>query len=405
MTVRTPVVADVNLADPATFRDGPPHEHFARLRAQAPVAWQHHPSADGSGFWVVTRYDDVMAVEHDPATFSSSSRLGGTLIEPAGADAGLHIINKDPPEHTRLRAHVRAPFTGRHISLIRDRVRCAARGVVAAVADRDRFDLVTEISAKIPPLALAELLEVPDEDRPRFLGWVGGLLSVDPAERGRAPSREAAELFAYIFELTGARAGDPARGPGVLAPLLGHEIDGHRADPLELCMFFLFLALAGSTTMHSAITGGTLALLRHPHEQARLRADRSLLPAAADEVLRYVSPVNYFRRTATRDTELAGVTIRAGDKVTVWYTSANRDEARFPDPGRFDVGRTPNQHVAFGGYGPHFCLGAKFARFQLTVVLAEILDQLLPRLELAGPVRHAADNHENAFTHMPVRRL
>ncbi len=403
-TSKAPVITGLDLAHPDTFRHGPPHGYFARLRREAPVAWQHHPSDDGPGFWVVTRYDHVMAVEHDPGTFSSSSRLGGTLIEPAGADAGLHIINKDPPDHTRLRAYVRAPFTGRHVSAVGDRIRNAARDVIAAAAVTDRFDFVTDVSAKIPPLALAELLEIPAEDRPRFLDWIAGLLSAPPSDRSRVPSREATELFAYILELTGGRTGQTAPAAGVMEALINHEVDGKRADPLELCMFFLFLAIAGNTTMRSAITGGTLALLQHPHEQARLRADRSLLPTAAEEVLRYVSPVNYFRRTATRDTELADVTIGAGDKVTLWYSSANRDEAHFPEPDRFDVGRTPNQHVAFGGHGPHFCLGAKFARLQLTVVLGEILDQLLPRLELAGTVEWSPHNHENEITHMPVRR-
>lgn len=403
MTIQAPVVAGIDLADPATFRHGPPYEYFARLRRDVPVAWQPHPSADGPGFWLVTRYDDVMAVEQDPETFSSSSRLGGTLIEPAGADAELHLINKDPPEHTKLRAHVRAPFIGRHVGAIRDRIQSAARDVVAAAAGSDRFDLATEVSARIPALALAELLEVPVEDRPRFLDWVSGLLSTAPKDRSRVPSREATELFAYILELVGSRAGGPAGGSEVLAALVNHEIDGQPADPFELCMFFVFLTFAGNTTMRSAITGGTLALLQHPEQQARLRADRSLLPTAAEEVLRYVSPVNYFRRTATRDTELAGVTIRAGAKVTLWYCSANRDEDHFPEPDRFDVGRTPNQHLAFGGYGPHFCLGAKFARLQLTAALGEIVDQL-PDLELAGTAVWSPFNHENEISHLPVRR-
>jgi cytochrome P450 len=168
-------------------------------------------------------------------------------------------------------------------------------------------------------------------------------------------------------------------------------------------MFFLFLAIAGNSTVRSTITGGALALMDHPAEQARLRADRSLVPTAVEEMLRHVSPVNYFRRTATRDCELAGARIAAGDKVTLWYSAANRDERRFVDPDRFDVGRRPNDHIAFGGHGPHFCIGARLARRQVTIVVEELLDHLFPHVEQAGPVRRPPQVHENEIAALPVR--
>lgn len=403
MTVDAPVVDEVDLTDPEVFRDGPPYEFFARLRREAPVAWQPTSSAHGVGLWLVTRHADVVAVERDPETFSSSHQLGGTLIEPVGADAGLHLINKDSPEHFALRAHVRRPFVGRQLDAIRDRVATIARQVVAAAAGKGHFDMATDVAAKIPAMALVELLEIPAADRPRFLDWIDGLLRNAPQDRSKVPSQHATELLAYVLDAVSGGSDQVARRSAVLSELTSHQVDGRPADPLELCMFLIFLTFAGNTTMRSAITGGTLALLQHPEEQARLLADRSLLRSAADEVLRYVSPVNYFRRTATRDTDLAGVTIPAGATVTLWYCSANRDELRFAEPDRFDVGRSPNPHLAFGGFGPHYCLGASFARIQLAAVVGEIVSQLLPRLELAGAPVRAAFNHENEISHLPVR--
>lgn len=395
-------VVDLDLTDPATFSTGPPYEQYALLRREAPVAWHPHLAADGRpGFWVVTRYDDAMTVEHDPGTFSSSARWGGTLIEPAGADAELHIINRDPPEHTRLRAHLRELFTARHVRSVEDHLRATAKEVVTAAAARDEIDLATDVAARIPAPALAELLELPAEDRPTFCGWIDELMGDEPVDRSRAPSAAATELFAYVDEL----ADRDATAGTVIGAVLAHETaGGDRIDPVELAMFFVFLAIAGNSTPRSVISGGALALLEHPGELARLQDDPSLLPAAVEEVLRHVSPVNYIRRTATRATRLGGVAIAAGDKVTVWYSSANRDEAQFADPDRFDVGRTPNRHVAFGGPGPHFCLGAGFARLGLAVTLAELVDHLLPHVERAGPVERPRQVHANEISHLPLRR-
>jgi cholest-4-en-3-one 26-monooxygenase len=391
----------LDLTDPATFADGPPHAHFALLRAAAPVAWHPFPTADGPGYWAVTRHDDVMAVERDPATFSSEARFGGCLIDDIGPDGALHLINQDPPGHTRLRRHLHRLFTPRRLDTIEGGLRAAARRIVRDAVARGEFDLVRDVSARLPPVALAELFDLPAGDRPGFYAWVDALLATDPLERLAEPTPESVELFAYVHDLASSRAAEPR--DDIVSALVTADVDGDHLGAEVLSMFFLFLAIAGNSTVRSTITGGALALMDHPAEQARLRADRSLVPTAVEEMLRHVSPVNYFRRTATRHCELAGARIAAGDKVTLWYSAANRDERRFVDPDRFDVGRRPNDHIAFGGHGPHFCIGARLARRQVTIVVEELLDHLFPHVEQAGPVRRPPQVHENEIAALPVR--
>jgi len=391
---------NVDLADKTTFLAGQPHEFFARLRREEPVSWQDHETDDGDGFWIVTKYDDVMDVERDPELFSS--QIGGTMIEPLGGGSELMMLNQDPPRHTRLKLLVSRMFTPRHIRSIEDSIRTAAKDIVERVASKGEIDLVTEVSADLPLIVIAELLGVPQEDRHKVFEWSNRMVGSDDPEYGGDgnPMEASVELFAYAQSLAEARMADP--GDDIVTLLLTGEVDGEKLDPMEFNLFFMLLAVAGNETTRNLITGGVLALLDNPEERDRLCTDPSLLPTAVEEMLRYVSPVNYFRRTATRDTEIRGVPIKEGEKVTIWYPSANRDEDQFPDPERFDVGRTPNEHVAFGARGPHFCLGANLARFEITCMFEELVRTILPEMEQSGPADRLQMNLIAGIKHLPV---
>jgi cholest-4-en-3-one 26-monooxygenase len=392
---------NVDLADKTTFLAGQPHEFFARLRREEPVSWQDHETDDGDGFWIVTKYDDVMDVERDPELFSS--QIGGTMIEPLGGGSELMMLNQDPPRHTRLKLLVSRMFTPRHIRSIEDSIRTAAKDIVERVASKGEIDLVTEVSADLPLIVIAELLGVPQEDRHKVFEWSNRMVGSDDPEYGGDgnPMEASVELFAYAQSLAEARMADP--GDDIVTLLLTGEVDGEKLDPMEFNLFFMLLAVAGNETTRNLITGGVLALLDNPEERDRLCTDPSLLPTAVEEMLRYVSPVNYFRRTATRDTEIRGVPIKEGEKVTIWYPSANRDEDQFPDPERFDVGRTPNEHVAFGARGPHFCLGANLARFEITCMFEELVRTILPEMEQSGPADRLQMNLIAGIKHLPVK--
>jgi cholest-4-en-3-one 26-monooxygenase len=393
-------IHDVDLVDKRTFLAGPPHDYFDFLRREHPVAWVDHDESDGSGFWVLTGWDDVMAVERDPETFSSHE--GGVLIEPVEAGTQLMLINQDPPRHTRLRLLVSRMFSPRHIRSIQDRVRSAAKDIVDRVAPKGEVDFVTEVAADLPLIVIAELLGVPQEDRYKVFEWSNRMVGADDPEYGGGsnPHAVASDLYSYAQSLAEERMADP--GDDIVTLLLTGEVDGEKLDVLEFNLFFLLLAVAGNETTRNLISGGVLALLEHRDQREQLLRAPDVLPAAVEEMLRYVSPVNYFRRTATHDTEIRGVPIRGGDKVTLWYPAANRDPDQFPEPHTFDVDREPNEHVAFGGRGPHFCLGANLARYEITCMFEE-LGRILPDMELAGPVERLQMNLINGIKHMPVK--
>lgn len=395
-------VNDLDLADKAVFLDGPPYEYFEYLRREAPIAWREHDDEDGTGYWMLTKWDDVMAVERDPETFSSFK--GGTFIEPMGAGTELMMLNQDPPRHTRLRRLVSRMFTPRHLRSVEDSIRVAAKDIVTAAKTKGEIDLVTEVSADLPLVVIAELLGVPQEDRHKVFEWSNRMIGADDPEYSQGitnPEEAAAELYAYAQALAEQRLADP--GDDIVTMLLTGEVDGEKLDEMEFNFFFLLLAVAGNETTRNLISGGVLALLENPDQRDKLVANPDLIPSAVEEMLRWVSPVNYFRRTATRDTEVRGQAIKEGEKVTLWYSAANRDEEKFPGANRFLVDRTPNEHVAFGGRGPHFCLGANLARFEITVMFEQLLATILPTMELAGPVERLQMNLINGIKHMPVR--
>jgi cytochrome P450 len=406
-----------NVFDPAEFARGVPHAALRRLRDEQPVAWQEeHAVGDwpaGPGFWAVTRYDDVRAVLRTPEVFSSAE--GATQIrDPEPEDLPFirrMILNMDPPEHQRLRTLVTGAFTRRRLERFADDVAARARALLGDVAGDRRCDLPVQVTDDFPLTNLAELMGVPESDRHLLLEWTNRVIGYqDPEhahvvrdERGRPVNPRSpamlAEMFAYAGELADHKRRHPA--DDVMTALVQARVDGESLDDTELQMFFFLLTVAGNDTVRSALPGGVLALVEHPEQYRRVREDRSLLPGAVEEMLRWHPPVLTFRRTAVVDTTLWGVDIRAGDKVVVYHVSAHRDERHFAEPSRFDVARDPCDHLAFG-QGPHLCLGAQFARLQMRAFFTAFLD-VLPEVELDGPPRRLTSNFINGITRLPLQ--
>ncbi len=395
-------LTEVDLYNTEVYVRGVPHDAFRFLRAEAPVYF--HPEPGGAGFWAVTKYEDIVTVGKDPGRFSS--HRGGTNIRdypPEDLSAiQMMMVNMDPPQHTKFRRLVSQGFTPRMVAQLEPRIREVTRTILDNVVRTPECDFVTSIAAELPLQVIAELLGIPFEDRGKVFAWSNRLVGFDDPEfqTSLEDGKQAAmEVWMYANELAGARKG--RQGKDLVSVLMDAEVDGVQLTEMEFDSFFLVLAVAGNETTRNLISGGMLALMEHPDQWARLVADPSLIPSAVEEMLRWVTPVMYFRRTATCDTELRGVKIKENQKVCLYYTSANRDEDVFPDPQRFDVGRTPNEHLAFGG-GQHFCLGANLARLEIRVMFEELVRRF-PKIEPRGPARRLQSNFINGFKEIPAR--
>ncbi|HJQ83183.1 MAG TPA: cytochrome P450 [Candidatus Binatia bacterium] len=396
---------DIDLTNPDTFVPGWPHDAFALLRREAPVYW-HPGGGNAGGFWVVSKYHDVKAVQLDSKTFSSAR--GGTILrefegEELEANRAI-MLNMDAPRHTRFRRLVNMGFSPKIVDRMTAHIHDIARKIIDAVAARGRCDFVTDIAAELPLQVIVEMMGVPIEDRHLVFKWSNQMIGFDDPEY--QPSQDVSriasmEMFMYANQLAEERKKRPHDEHDLVSVLINAEVDGEKLSEVEFDSFFLLLAVAGNETTRNLISGGMRALFEHPEERARLMRDPALLPTTIEEMLRWVSPVMYFRRTATRDTELRGQKIREGDKVTLWYGSANRDEEIFPRADRFDAGRTPNEHLAFG-LGHHFCLGANLARLEIQIMFEELFRRL-PDLELDGKVERLRSNFINGIKRMPVR--
>jgi cytochrome P450 len=391
-------IGGVDLTDPDTFGKGMPYEAFRELRRRAPVAW--HPFKDGPGFLALTGYDEVLAVSRDSTTWSSQE-TGVFYDIPLPEDAyqlTLMMLTMDPPRHTKLRSLVSKGFTPRQVARLNDHIADMSRQIVDDVIEQGECDFVEDVAGALPSYVIAELLGIPLEDG-RRLYHLTEIMNTGTV--GDPVAKEAQmQMFVYGNELAARKRTDP--GDDIATSLLHAEVDGERLTDFEFNMFFLLLINAGGDTTRNLIAAGILALMEHPAERARLAADPSLLPTAIEEMLRYTSPVTVFTRTATKDTELRGIPVRKGDRVAMFYPSANRDEAHFTDPDTFDVGRTPNHHLAFGGGGTHFCLGANLARVEAAAIVPEVLSRMTD-LELAAPVERVRSTLMNGIRSMPVR--
>ena len=395
---------DIHLDDPATFSHGIPHEAFAVLRREAPVRW--HADA---GYWSVTRHRDVSALSRDPDHFSSEAGvMAFDQPELAPPEAPRMMIEMDPPRHTRYRLLVNRGFTPRIVSRLTDRVEHGAETILDDAQSLGSCDFVSAIASPLPLRIIADLLGVPDEDRLRLFSLSNRIMGHEDEEYGAeagAPYEAIGEMFAYAAELLTNRSaatpgGDDVDPSDILGPLLS-QLGEDRLTEEEFQWFFLLLVVAGNETTRTALSQGLLAFCQHPDQWERLLDDPTLLGSAVEEVLRWSTPILHFRRTATTDIELHGQTIRRNDKVLLWYASANFDEEVFLDPLRFDIGRSPNEHVTFGAGGPHFCLGAHLAQLEIRVML-EGLTRRLPGLRLDGSVERLASNWTNGVKRMPV---
>jgi cytochrome P450 len=401
-------VPDVDLADFALFVQGPPHEVWRLLRAEAPVHW--NPGTDAfPGFWSVTHYADVVAVSRDTTTYSSRRGVS-MMVDPddptPASGAGKMLITIDPPQHVRLRRLVNKGFTPRMVAQIEPHVRAITHHIIDEVAPRGACDFVTDIAAQLPLAVICAMMGVPREDWGLMFTLTNRVLGAEDPEYqtvagdGRETANQGVQaMFGYFTQLVAARRATPR--DDLLSVLTSAAMDGEALTDEEILYFCYLLIVAGNETTRNAISGGLLALCEHPTERARLTADAALLPSAVEEILRWTSPVMHMARYVTRDTVLHGQPLRSGQRVLLWYPSANRDAAVFPDADRFDVGRTPNEHIAFG-LGEHFCLGAGLARQELRVMFETLLARL-PDIDLAGPVERLRSSFIGGIKHMPVR--
>ena len=405
---------DIDLTDLDRFVGGFPDDVFTALRAEAPVWWHRRTSHTPGdvGFWVVSSHAHVLEVVADAATFSSAGAAdadgGGTLIEdlPFGFAAGVLLNMMDDPRHQRIRRLVTPAVAPRALALLEGELRARTEVILDAVADAGRCDFLMEVAVELPLQATAMLMGIPNQDRHDLMTWSGASLTYDDRELGTtsaAVQEASAAMAAYGSALLARKKA--GGGDDILATVAGAVIDGEdgTAAPLsdlELLMFFNLLVAAGSETTRNAIALGLAALIEHPDQWSQLQTDPSLMGDAVEEILRWSSPTLYNRRTATRDVEVAGRPIRAGDKITLWWTSANRDEDVFVDPFRFDIRRQPNPHLAFG-YRSHFCLGANLARMEIRIMLEELLRRF-EDFRFDGPIERFRTNKHAGVKHMPV---
>ncbi len=387
-----------DVTTPSLYLDGVPHERFREMRATPGLTW--HPYEE-SGFWAVTRHADVQTVSRHPEIFSSAiGHVNLWDLEADALEARRSIIEHDPPEHTRLRRVVSKAFTPRQIRRYEASTRAIAAELLDAARDAGGGDWVQLVAAPLPIRVIISILGIPDEDADYMVELsnhlVEGTTSTQSLPADAYGNTTPLRLLPFgspaahgLYEY-GARLGEERRShptEDLVSVLVHAEVGGDRLSDAEFRNFFQVLVFGGNETTRTAITHGTMAFAEYPEQWERLAADPTLVDDAVEEIIRWATPVLHMRRTAAVDTELAGTTVTAGDKVVMWYPSANRDEAVFARPDEFDIGRNPNEHVSFGGGGPHFCLGAYLARMELRILLEEMLARGMAPKGVDGLVR------------------
>ena len=391
--------------------DGAPYDQFRLLREQAPVFWHEEPGGgptgkpSGRGFWAITKHADIKAASHDFETFSTER--GGVMIPDMSEieiDAMRQtILGMDPPKHTRYRKLISRGFTPRMIRKLMDDNELRAAKVVDDVCERGECEFVEDIAAKVPVQMICEMMGLDPALWDRFIelsdGCVGSPDDPDYTGGPHGPVMASAEIYLLANEAAADRRKTPR--DDLMTGLVQAEIDGERLTDMELNLFFLTLVVAGNETTRNIINHSMVALIERPDQAQRLRDDPSLWDTAVEEMLRWGHPIHNLRRTATRDTEIRGVPIREGDKVLLYYASGNYDTDVFDQPERFDVARTPNDHLTFGGGGTHFCLGANLARAETCAMMRQLVERL-PDIQLAGPVERLHSDFVHGIKKMPV---
>jgi cytochrome P450 len=394
----------IELWDPDAFVEAPPHEFLSELRRTQPVYWQDMP--DQPGFWAVLKHADLTAVAREPVLFSASE--GGVVMENLD-EAGLvgmrnMLLAMDPPRHIDYRRPLVPSFKAKVIGAMDGQIRAICRGIMEQAREQPELEFVHEVAAHLPTQVIGELVGLPREDWPRIQAWAERNTSGQDTEITDAADAEYGDsninMAMYAIELAARRRAEPPREDLLSLIIAGNFGDRPMSD-IEFGSFFVQLITAANDTTKSMLSGGLLAFIEHPDQQAELRADPALIPGAVEEVLRYANPLHYFRRTATADTVLRDTKITEGDKVLMYYTSANRDEDVFDDPQAFDIHRNPNPQLSFG-IGEHFCLGAHLARLEGRIFFEELLDTF-GSFELTGEPRRVRSNLNNGLKELPVK--
>ncbi|HEY3018835.1 MAG TPA: cytochrome P450 [Solirubrobacteraceae bacterium] len=404
----TASLTDLLLGDRELWRDGPPHEIFKRLRGECPVHWTERFSdyPEEAGFWSVTRADDVHEVSRDWQTFSSATGVTGitNAIMPVELIQAM-FIGMDPPKHDRLKALFQRGFTPKRIADHEDAIRSIVLEVLDRMDGRETCDLVTDIAQPVVSRVIGSFMGLPPEDDEPWARLMNTMMAagdpdMNPEGVESVMGREVPEMFERCRALIAERRERPTED---LTSVLVHaEVEGERLTEDEIVMGFVLLMAAGNDSTKATYCSAMRALMEHPEERQKLLDDPSLVPSAVEEALRMFPAFSHFRRTAMRDTEIAGQPIREGDKVCMWYASSNRDESRFEDPDRFDVTRSPNEHQAFGAGGRHFCLGTALARLELRVLIEETLARY-PAMEMAGTPEYVESPFVNQLKTLRVR--
>ena len=402
----------MDLTDLDRWVRGVPYAEFARLRREAPVGWSEE-AAPNSGFWSVTRYDDIVTASRDVATFSSGR--GVSFEEPTDEEMAVRrtIIDTDPPEHTKLRKIMTGTFSQRAVAVYQQFVAGLTDEVLDQGLADGPFDFVDAVAKEVPIRVLARIMGLPEANLDQFIDLGDRLIAnTDPDLTDVVWGRDDTDAYRFfpfrspygkqLWDLGREIVRDRLAAPGddLLSKLLLARVDGDALSETDLDNLFSILVIAGNETTRIAMAHAVLAFCEHPEQWERLRADEGLLDTATEEVLRWSCPTHFMRRTAAVDTEFGGAAIRAGDKVVLWYVSGNRDEGEFGDPETFDVGRAPNRHLSFGRGGPHLCLGAHVARLEVRILLAA-LARRVARFELAAP-RRIRSNFTNGLKALPV---
>jgi cytochrome P450 len=416
--MRSDSLPHLDIVSHDVYERGAPHAAYDEFRRDAPVAWVNETEGNGhvgSGFWSLTRHDHVVAVHKDWRTFSSE--IGGTEIEELEPDALLArrtMLETDPPRHTKLRQLVNPTFSRVAVATYAEHAHQLVRDVLRQALATRECDGVYDVARELPIRMITGLLGVPDEDAPQLFHWadqivynadpdyspaISDQVDTDPYRLLPFRSPVSLKVLDYVQRLAAARRG--VESGDVLTVLTNALVDGEPLTEREQGTFFLLLLIAGNETTRHSLSHALLAFAEHPDQLERLRTHPELLDPAVEEVLRWTSPQLHFRRTATVDTEIGGVPIAAGDKVVTWYLAANFDPEVFPDPHQFDLGRSPNRHVTFGGGGPHLCLGQWMARLEVRAFLEALIDQV-ERVELAGEPRRVRSNFINGLKSLPL---
>jgi cholest-4-en-3-one 26-monooxygenase len=406
-------LSDINLLDRDVFADHVPHDWFEYLRQNAPVF--HHPEPNGPGFWVFTRHEDVGILNRDWQTNSSDGDRGGVVQleemdeeqkaqREALSGTGQLMLEMDPPDHTRYRKVVNRGFTPKVIRALENHLHGMAERIVdRMLAQGGECDFVVDVAAELPLEAIAEFIGVPYEDRLKLFDWSNRFIGAEDPEYvvSREELQEAQiEMFMYANAMAQDRRASPR--DDIASKLVTADVDGDQLSDMDFNLFFLLLSVAGNETTRNAMSHGMAALLDHPEQYQMLVDDPTLMDNAIEEILRWASPVMFFRRNITEDTTYGDHELHQGDKVSLWYISANRDETVFDDPYTFDITRTENPHIAFGGGGPHFCLGANLARMEMRLLFTELITRA-PRIDKLGEPVRLRSNFINGIKHLPVR--